>query len=80
LKRLELARSIESPIKATLENWTSALVFTVVAEKGKTSVLRLVELPAQEDSMICLRLNPSLVADSINLEDVLLNQRIKFDP
>jgi len=30
--------------------------------------------------MICLRLNPSLVADSINLEDVLLNQRIKFDP
>jgi hypothetical protein len=33
LKRLELARSSESPIKATLENWTSALVFTVVAEK-----------------------------------------------
>jgi hypothetical protein len=67
LKRLELACSIESLIKATLENLTVRVGVFGRWGEGKTSVLRLVESFAQEDSKICVRLNPSLVADRAEL-------------
>jgi hypothetical protein len=70
--RVDVARSIASLIRATPEDWTVRIGVYGHWGDGKTSVMRLVESLVVKESMVCVRFNPSLIGDRLQVWNHLI--------